>query len=177
MSNYNNNTFGNISGVRSYNNSRNNNQSNYNNGPKGRQDHSGGSDNQMGANNSGATIFPCVVCHARLPTKLVRGQTVKKFPDETCAHCWAADDMLLNPIKYRVTPEMLKFIGALDQDEVELVLNHPEHTLYANLMTDLYHFCGFSDPLGVRDSLLDVLSGVKANPSMLLPRLHERVSK
>lgn len=125
----------------------------------------------------GPILFPCAKCRGRLPTKMVDGQIVKRYDDDTCAHCWAATDILEKPGKYGFTQEICDFILHLDPNDVHLIIEQQESTLYADLLTGLHHFEGFKNPMQNVDSLIAFLDPIKAYNLPLLIRLHKRVTE
>lgn len=128
-------------------------------------------------NDDSPVLFPCQVCKGRLPTKNLNGMAVKKYDDNTCAHCWTARDILDNPEKYGFTERVSRFIGVLDDYEVPIVLMYPNHTLYADLVSGLYHWCGFEDPEEDRKNLIKFLNPIKAYNLPLLIRLNKLIQK
>jgi len=137
-------------------------------------------------------LFPCLQCKGRLPTKIENGQIVKRYPDDTCAHCWAANDIISHPEKYGFTRQLQLFLSYLEPDDIPLLLEHPEHTLTADLYTYLVRIprdpnfkttdygeipedTFFEDPVKDRDDLVAFLDPIKAYNLPLLVRLHKRV--
>lgn len=138
-----------------------------------------GNSREWGDTGNTSVIFPCVQCQGRLPVKNVNGVIVKKWDDDRCSNCWTATDMVSYPEKYGLTPDLQRFITYLDPDrgDSSIIINSPEHTLYADIMTGLYHFCGFDDPTADRDELVRILTKIKADPLSVLIQLYQLLPK
>jgi len=124
----------------------------------------------------GPILFPCIQCKGRLPIKLVDGQPVKRYEDDTCAHCWVANDIIKKPEKYGFSANLKRLLEYLDYNEVQIIMEYTCHTLYADIMTDLYHRCNFDDPVADRDNLVRFLDPIKAYNLPLAVRLHKLVN-
>ena len=147
------------------------------------------------SDDSGPILFPCIECGYRLQTKqLPDGTVVKKWDDNTCELCWQADDMVHNPSKYGLTPQIVEFLNCLELREVALVVKPTRLTdsqrmantfLSEELIFELYYSNSDHDWQSDIDSLSRMLEGPEfytrfgqpKNKTHLMELVYKRVVK
>ena len=142
--------------------------------------------------------FKCEDCGRRLATKqLPDGEVVLKYPHGLCQPCWQlaetqVQDMVARPEKYGLLPQIIKFLGFLEFNEVRLVakpsyLTEPQRRastfLFEELMFELSYQDKGHDWEAYCKSLSEMLnsplfyteSGKPKNKRHIMERIHELI--
>jgi hypothetical protein len=127
---------------------------------------------------SDAVVFNCDSCQSPLPTKrLSNGKVVKRWEDDVCGDCWAADNIAKCPGKYpNFRPQMVELMEQLRPIELSLIVSRDApSTPFCDLVSDLHRVDCDRDWIELITDFNDFLEDVKANNLRLAERLHQRL--
>ncbi len=137
--------------------------------------------------------FPCQECKGPLPIKqLPNGDVVKRWDDNVCGACWAADDIIKQPEKYQFTRELQHFLELLTRDDLRTLFFHEDSTMWGDLVSDLYRVMNNwdqvsdtirpvdgveQDPLQLFKQLRSFLAPIKCHKFYLAMQLHRKLTR